>query len=208
MKYLTNVLKVKDPATGKIFPLLAFRGPKGEQGDKGDKGEKGDTGKGEKGDAGVGIQSVTADGTDGSGGNKYKLTLTDGSEHTVVCPKGDKGEKGNSGVSPVYTNGEWTFRKFDDGTLEAWCTHSFGEISFITVVSGALHIASSIKLACPTDFTSVSAVFAAESVHPWLWISNCYIGSDNNINLHACRVSTNSVNSEVTANIYIIGKWK
>ncbi|MCM1437796.1 MAG: hypothetical protein NC131_01100 [Roseburia sp.] len=48
-----------------------------------------------KGEQGVGIQSITTDGVDTNGGNKYLVTLTNGQAYSFVAPKGDKGDTGN-----------------------------------------------------------------------------------------------------------------
>ncbi len=61
---------------------------------------------GPKGEQGVGITTVTPNGTDTSGGNVYKITLTNGEAYNFIAPKGatgDTGEKGN-GIAFSYVN--------------------------------------------------------------------------------------------------------
>ena len=58
--------------------------------------------QGIKGDQGVGIQSITfAQTTDE--GNAYTVTLTDGSQYTIVAPKGEKGDAGAAATVQVGT---------------------------------------------------------------------------------------------------------
>ena len=58
--------------------------------------------QGIKGDQGVGIQSLTfAQTTDE--GNAYTVTLTDGSQYTIVAPKGEKGDAGAAATVQVGT---------------------------------------------------------------------------------------------------------
>ena len=58
--------------------------------------------QGIKGDRGVGIQSITfAQTTDE--GNAYTVTLTDGSQSTIVAPKGEKGDAGAAATVQVGT---------------------------------------------------------------------------------------------------------
>ena len=58
--------------------------------------------QGIKGDQGVGIQSITfAQTTDE--GNAYTITLTDGSQYTIVAPKGEKGDAGAAATVRVGT---------------------------------------------------------------------------------------------------------
>lgn len=56
-----------------------------------------------KGEQGVGISTITPNGTDANGGNKYKITLDDGRTFDFVAPKGAKGDTGNGIVSTVIT---------------------------------------------------------------------------------------------------------
>ena len=58
--------------------------------------------QGIKGDRGVGIQSITfAQATEE--GNAYTITLTDGSQYTIVAPKGNKGDPGEAATVQVGT---------------------------------------------------------------------------------------------------------
>lgn len=89
--------------------VVGSDGSKGEKGDKGDTGARGE--KGEKGDAGEqGIQGVAGkdgkDGKDGVGINtvnitedgKLNITLTNGTTLNLGTIKGEKGDKGDTGV--------------------------------------------------------------------------------------------------------------
>ena len=53
---------------------------------------------GPKGEQGVGITTVTPNGTDTSGGNVYKITLTNGEAYNFIAPKGATGEIGRAHV--------------------------------------------------------------------------------------------------------------
>ena len=53
--------------------------------------------QGEQGIQGVGISNVTPNGTDTSGGNIYKITLTNGETYNFTAPKGAKGYTGATG---------------------------------------------------------------------------------------------------------------
>lgn len=56
-----------------------------------------------KGEQGIGISTITANGTDANGGNKYKITLDDGRTFDFVAPKGAQGNTGNGIASTVIT---------------------------------------------------------------------------------------------------------
>ncbi len=57
---------------------------------------------------GTGIESITYNGEDESGGNMYTVLLTDGTSYDITAPKGAKGDKGADGKTPVKGIDYWT----------------------------------------------------------------------------------------------------
>lgn len=62
----------------------------------------------------VGILDITPDGQDESGGNKYKITLTNGNTYDFVAPKGDAGSNYDIRVNHDTVTGETTFSSVVD----------------------------------------------------------------------------------------------
>ena len=77
--------------------VLNFAIPQGAQGAAGADGANGTNGA--DGEDGVGIATIVAAGTDDSGGNIYRIELTDGRSYTFVAPKGATGNTGATGAT-------------------------------------------------------------------------------------------------------------
>ena len=91
-----------DEALKEAIESGEFTGPQGETGEKGDKGDKGDTGpqgeqgpQGEKGEDGADGVSVTHE------WNGTVLTVTSASGSSSADLKGDPGENGADGYTPI-----------------------------------------------------------------------------------------------------------
>lgn len=72
-------------------------------------------------------------------------------------------------VTSQGTNGEWTYRKWSDGTVEAWCTHSFGSVTGASWVSPFYYYDST--LAIPSGIFSAAPSVAIASGGTAQWVS-------------------------------------
>ena len=101
----------------------------GKDGVDGQNGSDGADGKdGQDGSDGVGIVSIDFKETDQDGNNVYTITLSDGNDYDITCPKGATGATGNGGFygtsntsgatsTKVVTTTEGNFTLYEGATL-------------------------------------------------------------------------------------------
>lgn len=104
------------------------------------------------------------------------------------------------------TEGDWTYRKWSDGTAECWRAWSSGAYSG-TLVNG-WYCRDFNGLQFPTDLF-IEAPFVSFSLYSWN--TGYYWGGVRNVNKATFGITTfNNASSSGVANgkIYAIGKWK
>jgi len=127
----------------------------------------------------------------------------------------------NTDSSPcaIYTSGEWTVRKWDNGTLECWCVHNF-DLSSHPNSDEMIQWSSGIQwyyyeygsLQYPVTFisTPVCTYSQMSVVSGTAWLYTRVAGSTTRTpSVAAGRPTTARVN-QIGGNIgfYAIGRWK
>lgn len=109
-------------------------------------------------------------------------------------------------VVETGTSGNWTYRKWSDGTAECWGLHT----SSITQAgqTGQMYYSNPVTLNLPFSLHSYSTSVASVTFHDYATMAvNVKFQSATTISYSVVRPTTTS-GITLYARIYVIGKWK
>ena len=117
----------------------------------------------------------------------------------------------------LSTSGEWTIRKWDDGTAECWCSHAFTfaqatamgawNAPLYTLALGQVSLPSGLFIARPVTTMGLQN---SSSVSGWIYTTNTTGSTSATPYLNFCRgaAATIQAGESIIVDYFCVGRWK